>query len=91
MKNYFLISTFFPCAAKSPSSPLVCLPCGECARKIGQGQFRVPVQPGNPGGMMLDKRGKSHPQYAHRIDSIMRQTESKPVARYIEIRLRDYG
>jgi hypothetical protein len=90
-KNYFLISALFPCAAKSPSSPLISLPRGECARKIGQRQFRVPVQPGNPGGMLLDERGKSHPQYAHRIDSIMRQTASKPMARHSEIRLRDYS
>src|SRR5271165_5068409 len=51
----------------------------------------VPVQPGNPGGLQLDERGKSHPQHAHRIDSIMRQMASKPVARHLEIRLRDYG
>src|SRR5271170_6587932 len=89
MKNYFLISTFFPYAAKSPSSPLISLPCGECARKIGQRQFRVPVcrvpvQSGNPGGVLLDERGKSHHQHVHRIDSIMLQTASKPVARHSE-------
>jgi hypothetical protein len=54
-------------------------------------RFCVPVQPGNPGGVLLDERGKSHPQHAHRIDSIMRQTAFKPVARHSEIRLRDYG
>jgi hypothetical protein len=61
MKNYFLISTFLPCAVKSPSSPLISLLCGECAQKTGQRQFRVPVQPGNPGEVLLDERGKSHP------------------------------
>ena len=54
MKNYFLISALFSCAVKSPSSPLISLPCGECARKIKQRQFRVPVQPGNPGGVLVD-------------------------------------
>jgi hypothetical protein len=57
MKNYFLISALFSCAVKSPSSPLISLPCGECARKIKQRQFRVPVQPGNPGGVLVDERG----------------------------------
>jgi hypothetical protein len=46
---------------------------------------------GQSGGVLLDERGKSHPQHAHRIDPIIRQTASKPVARHSEMRLRDYG
>jgi phosphoribosyl 1,2-cyclic phosphodiesterase len=76
MKNYFLISTFFPCAAKSPSSPLISLPCGECARKIGQRQFRVPVQPGNSGWVLVDERGIAFLQIQ---EEMVRDTGFEPV------------